>query len=64
MSKRKWIYNSALLAGLIFVALGVRLYFRDDISGVIIHFALAAVLFIAALLTGRAEKNDEDGDGS
>jgi C4-dicarboxylate transporter len=62
MSRRSWIYNSSLLAGLIFVALGVRLYFRHDIGGFIVHFALALVLFIAALITGsggRKGKSDE-----
>jgi hypothetical protein len=56
MVSRRWIYNSSLIAGLIFVALGVRLYFRNDIRGVIIHFVLAIILFAAALFTGSGKK--------
>lgn len=62
MNKREWIYNSTLLAGLLFIALGVRLYFRKDIGGVILHFALALILFITALLTGRGRKMDRKND--
>jgi hypothetical protein len=59
MSRRTWIYNSSLLAGLIFIVLGVRLYFRHDIGGVVVHFALALVLFIAALLAGRGGRKSK-----
>jgi hypothetical protein len=53
MDKERRVYNSmALLAGLLFVVTGVRLWFRHDITGVVIHFALALVLFGVALLTG------------
>ena len=58
MSRRTWIYNSSLLAGLIFIVLGVRLYFRHDIKGVIVHFVLALILFITALLTGKGGEKD------
>ena len=58
MSKRTWIFNSSLLAGLLFIVLGVRLYFRNDIGGVILHSALALILFVAAILTGRHRKKD------
>jgi NhaP-type Na+/H+ or K+/H+ antiporter len=62
MNSRTWIYNSSLLAGLIFIVLGVRLYFRNDIKGLLVHFVLALILFVAALLTGRGgkDKNGKD----
>lgn len=50
--ERRIYYRMTLLAGLLFVVTGVRLYFRHDIAGVAIHFVLALVLFVAALLTG------------
>ena len=62
MSKRTWFFNSSLLAGLLFIVLGVRLYFRNDIGSVIVHFALALILFVAALLTGRGRKKDGEKD--
>jgi hypothetical protein len=53
MEKERRVYNRmALLAGLLFVVTGVRLWFRHDIAGVVIHFVLALVLFGVALLTG------------
>jgi len=53
MDKERLIYHRmTLLAGLLFVVTGVRLYFRHDIGGVVIHFILALILFGAALLTG------------
>jgi hypothetical protein len=60
MSRKTWFYNSSLIAGLLFVVTGVRLYFRNDITGVVIHFILAVILFLAALFTGGGEK---DGHG-
>jgi hypothetical protein len=53
--ERRIYYRMALLAGLLFVATGVRLYFRHDIAGVVIHFILALILFAAALLTGSSK---------
>jgi hypothetical protein len=61
MSRRSLIYNSSLLAGLIFFALAVRLYFRKDITGTVIHVALALILFIVALITGSGKKDGRDG---
>lgn len=53
MDREHRIYNRmALLAGLLFVVTGVRLWFRHDIAGVVIHLVLALILFTAALLTG------------
>jgi hypothetical protein len=51
--KKNWIYNACLIAGLIFIVLGVRLFFRGNIRGVILHFVLGLILFVAALFTGR-----------
>jgi hypothetical protein len=62
MKRRTWIYNSSLLAGLVFVVLGARLYFRDDITGMLVHFVLALILFIAALLTGKAGDKEAEKD--
>jgi hypothetical protein len=62
VNRKKWIYNTSLLAGLIFFALAVRLFFRNDINGTVIHIALALILFIAALLTGRNDKDEQGGD--
>jgi len=58
MSNERRIYHrTTLLAGLLFVVTGVRLYFRHDIAGVVIHFVLALILFGAAILTGPSKKS-------
>jgi hypothetical protein len=57
MNRKIWFYNSSLIAGLLFVVTGVRLYFKNDITGVVIHFVLAIILFVAALLTGGKEED-------
>ena len=54
--ERRIYHRTTLLAGLLFVVTGVRLYFRNDLSGVVIHFVLALILFGAAILTGPSKK--------
>ena len=53
--RRTW-RTMSLLAGLLFVVTGVRLYFRHDVTGLVIHFVLALILFGAALLTGPSPR--------
>jgi hypothetical protein len=53
MTNRRRAYYISMLAGFLFVVTGARLYFRGDITGVIIHFALALILFISMLFLGR-----------
>jgi hypothetical protein len=53
MRKPSRVYQVFLLAGLLFFITGVRLYFKHDTAGVIIHLALALILFVSALFAGR-----------
>lgn len=53
MSIKTWVHNACLILGLIFVVLGARLYFKGDIGGLLVHFALGIALFLVALFSGR-----------
>jgi hypothetical protein len=53
MTNRRKAYYISMLAGFLFVVTGARLYFHGDITGVIIHFVLALILFISMLFLGR-----------
>jgi len=52
-------YVISLITGLLFFLTGVRLYFRGDTVGTILHILLALALFVSALKLHGSEDGGE-----